>query len=440
MSGLVNLQKDPGPPTMVPDARLTPAPPPGGGAPNGGWKLPIRVRVPERDELLAMSLATLAVGLILGLAIGPGLGNAGRVLPIISPQLAQIPITPEVSDESSPESSLPVLAAPAGSDSATVQGAPAPVALASVPDAPSAPVEPAPEVPAATPPAVPAEPEDAAPPPDPVPQGLPVAGTVLAASVNNKSYSLADSSGNLQTIFSDFAPEPGERISTTVLPLVNGTFSEYGGRRNLATRERATVRGMVSFIDAELGVLVLSSRGTSLPLDGSAVSDELLPPLEPNDPEAPPPLGDGDWVEVKLVFEDPEPAQTSASGRTATAAERLDAAGDPVAEPPDLNLRIETLERLEETATRIELTGKLLELDRKAGRLVMSADSVGLLEGSIEITTPTGFDFGGVKVGRVYSATVRLTASGVFRLTGFSPGYSGKAADDRTEVYGEQGF
>jgi hypothetical protein len=256
-----------------------------------------------------MALATLAIGLVLGLAIGPGLGDAGRVLPIISPPLAQVPTDPNVSDDGESETALPVLAAPAGSDSGG--GAPAPASPApTVVATPIAP-DPAPEPVPVDPPAAPApEPPDTSePPPTPStePEGLPVAGTVLASSVNGKSFSLAENTGNLQTVYSDFPPEPGERISTTVLPLVNGTFSEYGGRRTLASRERATVRGMVSYVDPELGVLVLSNRGTSLPLDGSAISDQLLPPQDPNDPEALPPLAGGDWIEVRLVVVDPEP-------------------------------------------------------------------------------------------------------------------------------------
>lgn len=422
---------------------------PGSSPAAGGLRLPVRIRVPERDELLAMALATLAVGLVLGLAIGPGLGTAGRVLPVISTPLAQLPITPEVSDESSPQATLPVLAAPAGSGSGAaatpLAPAPAPVTLAAAPVTPEAPPDPAPVSP--SPASSPTPPNTTDPAPTPVADGLPIAGTVLASSVNGKSFSLVDSSGNLQTVFSDFPPGPGARISTTVLPLVNGTFSEYGGRRTLATRERATVRGMISYVDVELGVLVLSNRGTSLPLDGSGVADELVPPSNPVDPDALPPLGDGDWVKVSLALVDPQAQQASVNRRTVAAAaeiesspEKLNGDPDPVAGRPDFGLRIESLERLDETATRIELTGKLLTLDRRAGRLLMSADSVGLLDRTIEITTPSGFDFSGVKKGRVYSATVRLTAAGELRLTGFSPGYSGRAADDRTEVFGEQGF
>jgi hypothetical protein len=393
-----------------------------------------------------MALATLAMGLVLGLAIGPGLGNAGRVLPIISPPLAQIPTDPNVSDEGASETALPVLAAPAGSESggpAPAPVTPAPTVVATTPVATEPTPEPEPEEP--PPAAAPAPPDTSEPVPTPStePEGLPVAGTVLASSVNGKSFSLAENTGNLQTVYSDFPPEPGERISTTVLPLVNGTFSEYGGRRTLASRERATVRGMVSYVDPELGVLVLSNRGTSLPLDGSDVSDQLLPPQDPNDPDALPPLSSGDWIEVRLLLVDPEPDPASAS-RWADASvsdgEDPEADPDPPVEPPELSLKIESLERLDETATRIELTGKLVSLDRKAGRLVMSVDSVGLLEGSIGITTPPGFDFAGVKSGRVYSATVRRTANGDFRLTGFSPGYSGRAADDRSEIFGEQGY
>jgi len=436
---------------VAPDARFNPAPPPAaGGPPSGRWRLPVRIRVPERDELLAMALATLAVGLVLGLAIGPGLGSAGRILPIISPPLAQIPTSPEVSDGGGgQESTLPVLSAPAGSEStpapAPALPAPVPVTVAATPVTPDAAPDPVPEEPPATAPRVPQDPSNPGPDPEPAPEGLPVAGTVLAASVNGRSFSLADQSGDLQTIFSDFSPKPGTRIATTVIPLANGTFAEFGGRRNVATRGRVAVRGMVSYIDAELGVLVISNRGTSLPLDGSGVSDELLPPQDSEDPDTPLPLGYGDWVRVKLALVTPETAQSSVSRRTSVAAlesssESLDQETDPVVERPDFGLRIEALERLDETATRIELTGRLIRMDRVAGRLTLSADSVGLLERSIEITTPSTFSFSGVRRGRVYSATVRRTASGELRLTGFSPGYSERAADDRSVVFGEQGF
>jgi hypothetical protein len=408
----------------------------------------MRIRVPERDELLAMALATLAVGLVLGLAIGPGLGNAGRVLPLISPPLAQLPALPDEADDSDATASLPALSAPAGSEIPVAGPTPpaaAPVTvIAAAPVAGEAPTGPVPDnpAPAPAPAALAPEPRE---PSAPAPQGLQVTGTVLASSVNGKSFALADRSGNLQTVFSDFPPEPGERISTTVLPLVNGTFSEYGGRRSIGTRQRASVRGMISYIDRELDVIVLSNRGTSLPLDGSAVSGELLP-ADPVDPDASPPLADGDWVEVDLRLAEDPPVMAASeiparpgSSRAAVASSAVEDATMPAADPA-LGLQIEALERLDETATSIELTGRLLELDRKTGRLLMSADSVGLLDRTIEISTPGGFDSTGVTTGRVYSATVRRTATGELRLTGFSPGYSVRAADDPTEVFGEQGF
>lgn len=435
---------------MAADTGSSPATPPtGGGAPTGGWRLPVRIRVPERDELLAMALATLAVGLVLGLAVGPGLGNAGRILPIISAPFAQVPISPGINGGDSQQDTLPVLSAPAGSDAGETPIPAVPDTdtdtVAIVAAAPDVPTEPTPEDPSTNTSQVPPVPQEPA--PEPELEGLPLTGTVLASSVNGKSFSLADRSGNLQTVFSDFPPEPGERISTTVLPLVNGTFSEYGGRLTLANRDRATVRGMVSFTDPELNVLVLSNRGTSLPLDGSAVSEELLPPLDPSDPDAELPLEGGDWVEVRLALVDLEAQQSSASRWANIAASGTgDPAEDPGTDPeqsaeaPELGLQIESLERLDETATRIEITGKLLELNRRQGTLLISADSLGLLDRAIEISTPSGFDFAGVKAGRVYCATVRRTVAGDFRLTGFSSGYSGRVADDRSEVFGEQGY
>ncbi|MEX0620600.1 MAG: hypothetical protein WD181_03380 [Solirubrobacterales bacterium] len=428
---------------MGSEASLKPEAPPAEPSAKGGWRLPVRIRVPERDELLAMALATLAMGLVLGLAIGPGLGSAGRVLPIIAGPLAQIPAATDSSADGNSDTTLPVLSAPAGSDSAA-SGSPAPAGSQTVaavtPDFTS--VEPAPEEPVTTTSGAPPETPEPDPAPEPAPETLPLAGTVLASSVNGRSFSLADRRGNLQTIFSEFPPTAGERIRTTVLPLVNGTFSEYGGRQSLADRDRATVRGMISFLDPELGVVVLSNRGTSLPLDGSNLPEGMLSAVPSDSTNPSTPLAEGDWVEVDLLLVEPDIEQASTDLLSAEGADQALSPEDASTEPvrPDFGLLIESLKSLEETASRIELTGRLLEIDPQDRTLVISADSVGLLESSIEMTAPQSFDLSGLKLGRVYSATVRRTAAGDLRLTGFSPGYSGKAADDGDSVFGEQGY
>ncbi len=421
--------------------------------PVAGPRLPVRIRVPERDELLAMGLATLAVGLVLGLAIGPGLGTAGRIFPVITPQVAQVPIDPLVDDSEDSTDILPVLAAPAGSDSgggSSTAPAPAPTTLAAAPVAPAPVPEPVPVEPPPSP--APPPTPDPAPTPDPTPtepegQTLPISGTVLAASVNGKSFSIADSDGNLQTVFGDAPPGVGESISTSVLPLANGTFAESGGRSTLRTRKRATVKGMISYADPEIGVIVLSNRGTSLPLDGEEVFDDLVDTsLQSASADENLDL-EGQWVRLELSILDREQESEQLKSARPRSVQAVDPAeSDPVPEEtadqprPDFGLRAVSVELLDETAASIELTGKVLSIDEAEASFVMAADSLGLLEAQITIVVPEKFKLSSVVPGKVYSATVRRTSSGKLRLSGFSPAFSGRAADRTADIFGEQGY
>jgi hypothetical protein len=398
-------------------------------------RLPWRIKVPARDELIAYAVATLAMGLVLGLAIGPGLGGADRILPIISPPVAAVPALPQEEGEVDLPTALPPLGAPAGSETTVIPAPaqPAPVAVLAPAPAPA----PVPDV--APPPApvpAPAEPSTPAPPPAPVPppedgddDALTLKGTVLAQSGTGRSYSMADTSGNLLTVFSAEPAEPGYVVSVPVVPLANGTFGEDGLRQALSLRTRTTVKGMVSWIDPVTGVLVLSNRGVSLPLNASGVLDPQLPPPEP-----------GAWVETELMIE--EVPEVSASERST---DGDPPEGGPVDEPPgealdpsSLNLRIESLTPLGEQSDTIELSGKVETVDLELALIRISVDSLGLLSGVIEVGVPDRFPAERVQVGRFYSATVRVLPDGSFRLTGFSPAFNRKAADDSSEVFGEQ--
>jgi hypothetical protein len=397
--------------------------------------------VPERDELIAYGVATLAMGLVLGLAIGPGLGGADRILPIISPPVAAVPTLPQEEGESDLPTALPPLGAPAGSETTVVPAsspAPAPVAAAPVAVPAPAPVEPAPPV-VEPPPADTAPPP--APPPAPVPppddggsDALTLKGTVLAQAGTGRAYSMADTSGNLLTVFSAEPAEPGYVVSVPVEPLANGTFGEDGLRQAVNIRRRTTVKGMVSWVDPVTGILVLSNRGVSLPLDASGVLDPQQPP-----PEA------GAWVETELVIEEiPDVSASKPSTRQVQGSEAdpaQDPAEDPLADavdPPSLNLRIESLNPLGEQSDTIELSGRVETVEPEPGLITISVDSLGLLSGVIRISLPERFPSDLVKPGRYYSATVRVMPDGSFRLTGFSPAFNRKAADDRSEAFGEQ--
>ncbi len=405
-----------------------------------GWRLPWRIKVPERDELIAYAVATLAMGLVLGLAIGPGLGGADRILPIISPPVAAVPTLPQEEGEADLPTALPPLGAPAGSETTVIPAAsptPAPVVVAAAPATP-APVEVPP--PAAEPPPAVAPPPPA-PAPTPVPppddggsDALTLKGTVLAQAGTGRAYSMADTSGNLLTVFSAEPADPGYVVSVPVEPLANGTFGEDGLRQAVNIRKRTTVKGMVSWVDPVTGVLVLSNRGVSLPLDASGVLDPQQPPPEP-----------GAWVETDLLIEEVPEVSTSALSGRAGPGPLADPDPDPAVIPPaetfdpsSLNLKIESLTPLGEQSDTIELSGRVETVDPDLGVITISVDSLGLLSGVVEISLPERFPSDLVKPGRYYSTTVRVLPDGTFRLTGFSPAFNRKAADDRSEAFGEQ--
>jgi hypothetical protein len=398
----------------------------GAAAPSGRvWRLPWKVKVPERDELIAYALATLAMGLVLGLAIGPGLGGADRLLPILSPPVAAVPALPEEDSGADLPTTLPPLGAPAGSEAKVLPQAspvpappPAPVTVATATaPAPAAPV-PLPDEPPEPPPA-PAPAPDPVPVPPPGPgdeEALTLKGTVLAQAATGRSYSIADSFGNLATVYSAEPADPGLVVSVPVEPLSNGTFGEDGLRQAVNLRSRASVKGMVSWVDPVAGILVLSNRGASLPLDASQV---LLPETELPVP--------GAWVEAGVAIESVPIGQAS-----------TETDPPPTDEQPRFGLTLEKLTPLDEQAISIELSGRVEEVDPDLGLIRISADSLGLLPDLLELSVPPRFGLERVRTGRFYSATVRVLEDGTLRLSGFSPAFNRKAADDPSEAFGEQ--
>ena len=77
-------------------------------------RLPFRLKVPERNELIAYALATLAMGLMVGLAIGPMVNGAAKIVPII---IAPLPGGEEETEVTGTVADVPALQSPAGSDS-----------------------------------------------------------------------------------------------------------------------------------------------------------------------------------------------------------------------------------------------------------------------------------------------------------------------------------
>ena len=200
-------------------------------------RLPFRLKVPERNELIAFALATLAMGLMVGLAIGPMVNGAAKIVPII---IAPLPGGEEETEVTGTVADVPDLQSPAGSDSGgngntnpgeqTLVATEDPVVEVTIPDSSDDP-------PPADPKSEYREPKDEEPDPDPTPEpdpepepeGVELTGTVLANSPPSKTYWVS-SDGELATVFAATVPDPGLVISTRVEPLSNGTLTEVEDR------------------------------------------------------------------------------------------------------------------------------------------------------------------------------------------------------------------
>jgi hypothetical protein len=366
------------------------------------WRLPVRISAPSRDEWFAAGLSTLAFGLVLGLATGP-VGGPGIIFPAFAAPVA------ETVSEGEDEVALPTLGAPAGSN-----GGPS---LAAVP--PPAPAAPAP----APAPPVPSEPptgsggggggsgggDDGG---DEQRDGLPITATVVSTAVTGKSYAVADEAGNLFTIYGNGVPGVGDRIGTSIEPLANGTFLEISDRRLLGERSSAAMRGIVSYLDPESGIVVLSSRGVSIALEGSRVFEQEIEALRE---------GASAEAEVEMVEPDPEDPEAPAEAE------------------PEPDFSIVSLDASFYEGSPIELTGKLKDLDRPERLATFAADSGGLLEAEVDAVAPNGLELASLKVGFTYSVTLREGSGGALRIAGLSPAWGQRPANDPALAFGEHG-
>lgn len=375
-------------------------------------RLPVRVPLPSREELAAAGLSTLAVGLAIGLAIGPGI-NSGIFMPAIAAPLAEA--TDDALDDEVP---LPTLGAPAGRSGGVTTASAVP---GGTPDT-SPVVAPPTSTPAPAPTSLetPSEPTGGGAGGDPPdnPDSLPVTATVVSVSVTGKSYAVADEFGNLFSIFTGKAPALGEEVKTRISPLINGTFLEAAGRKVLGEKPEAAIRGVVSYVESQVGVMVISSRGVSIALDGKDVLADAGPNLRiAATATAKISLGSAESQEVIPTTETPDPTLPV-----------------PVPESRILELELNFYE-----GTAVELTGRLEVLDRSTRKAKFAADSSGILASSVEALLPPEVPIDRLKVGYPYSVTLREGVDGLLSVTGFSPAWSGKSANDPEASYGEQG-
>lgn len=384
-----------------------------GKPPRSPRRLPFRVQVPDRNDLIAYALATLAVGLMVGLAIGPMVSGAASVTTLIIPGTTEPEAKGTVTET---VAMVPSLNSPAGSEAPTSSGGGSTLVSDPAPASPPDPVDvptddsaaddysepvPPPDEPKPDP-----EPEKPDPEPEPEPEGVLLEGTVLANSPSTKTYWL-NAGGDLTTVFAATVPDPGLVVSTRVTPLSNGTLAESDDRSAVDISRESVLKAVVSHLDPATGVLVLSGRGASLPVySPEAVNLEGVEV--------------GNRVEANLRLNVPDPENFSTAGF------------DPAEELP---IQLEQVRKLADLP-EIELTGKLVATDPATGLITLSSDSTGLLGSTIDLATPEGFPIETLVIGRLYSASAVRTEEAGLQLVGFSPVSGKAAADDPSLAFG----
>lgn len=218
---------------------------------------------------------------------------------------------------------------------------------------------------------------------------------------------MVDDFGNMFTVFGNGAPSLGDRLKTSIEPLANGMFAETGARTVLDRRSQVPMRGIVSYLDADTGIVVLSSRGVSVAVDGSGVLER--PPEN---------FREGANVESEVEFVEGE--------------------DEPGGEPrPGLSLV--SVEATFLPNTPIELTGELNGIESETRIARFSADSGGVLEAEIEAVLPGSLDATTLKLGFQYSVTLRRASDGALRVAGLSPAWGKRSANDPGLAFGEHG-
>ena len=377
------------------------------------WRLPVVIPVPNRDNLIAMGLMALSFGLLVGFAIGPLLAPAGNaVAGIVAPAATAPPedTTTAAAGTTDSASDAVALQSPAGSEPPSTT-----TVAATTPDTTSTNVPTSTDTttdytPTPDPAAAPTDQIDPAPAdPDPVPveNGSELKGTVVGTQPDGGDYDVADSSGNVLSLHATEPPAVGDEVTTRIESLSNGTFGELGDREVKGENLKSKLRGVTSWVDPATDLMVISSRGSSLAVDITGIPDDQAGLLAPGSP-----------VEAIVSFTEP-----------------VEATEDSPARPP---LFAEEIQADEELSDRIELSGLVKAVDAEARTITMAADSNGTIAADMVLEAPKRLDLEPLTVDRTYNVSAGIEEDGTFTITGLSPDYSRKAADDSAAAFGDQ--
>jgi hypothetical protein len=396
--------------------------------------------ITNRKWAAPLSAVAVGFGLFVGVAIGPG---AAGTLATGAMQIVEVPGTGGTTNQpaegtDSEGSSVTATTAKPEPGSSSFGSSSGEAASSFAPFTSSAPESEGPiQVPED------AEPEGETPPPAESPETEEeetVKGVVVHLNKAAGSYVLAEHGGEVTAVHAPTAPQRGTEVEVPVQPLANGTYGEAGKRLRLGQETRATLSGIVTYVDPNPSapLYTLSKRGASMLVHIRPDPSGIAPPL--------PQLGAFATVKVEIgkpepPVEPPAPVPAPASTPSSCAP-----AADQALPIPTVPVTVLWQRRLETEGapfTYGDFAGVVTAVCPESGQLLLSADDARESRGNLLFTLPIDegetdqVDLTRLSVGSSVLATATIGATGELSLTGLADDEHRKKADESDGLQGD---
>jgi hypothetical protein len=387
--------------------------------------------ITDRRWAAPLSAVALGFGLFVGVAIGPGAAGT------FATGAAQIIEIPRFGGEES-EAESTAEAPPPESHAGKAAESPA---FGSTPETSSFPT---PEVETPVPPeehsASSPKPKATPPTKDGDSEKQTVKGVVVHVNPAAGSYTLAEGGGALDVVHAPKLPQPTTKLEAPVRPLVNGTFAEAGTRKRLGTKDRVSLEGLVTYVDATptAPAYAVSKRGVS-----------VLVHVHPDPAGAPPALPAlGTLADVAVDIEtpvipsEPPPADVESQSEHEKGTVMPPSCAPDPSQPPPIQPTAVLWQRNRSAEgapfTYGTFAGIVTAVCPDSGELLVSADDIRESEADLLFKLPgPGIDLTQLSVGGSVIATATIGVSGELSLTGLGSDEHTRGADDATGLQGD---
>jgi hypothetical protein len=413
----------------------------------------------DRRWTVPLAATAVAMGLFIGVAIGPGIrstvgaaqqaiqmpatedaggAEAGAATADAGPPVLQAPVENTTSSastaSSTPTSTEPVLTSPPPAPTTTTTTEAPPTTTTTTPETTPPPVLP------------PEEPEEVV-----------FKGTVMHVNEAAGSYVLTTGKGQMNAIHAKQLPAPGAQLEVPVRELANHTYAEDGKEDAAGSARQIKFQGLVTYSDPARGGYTVSRKGASVfvhpdpatqpsgapPGVGAqvTVTAKLTEAPDEDDTAGGPPTGEQPPATEPPTAGPAQPPATIEPPASGSAKQAADCGTPPDPPEPAATILVEVSHTVD-----IEFLGYsdfegIVQGVCDDGSLLLSADD--LRESAADLTmmpgADTGIDFDPIEPGDVVDASAVIDEeTGELQLTGISSDAQIRGADDADLAQGDQ--